>query len=149
MCRPPDKISKLTGKQLIEDNDTRWNSFFMAIGRALNVRERIVEFCFMHQAVGADRRLEDDTLSNLGANGINWSEFTPYWKTSTPPPWSTRATEKHSSTTGSLPCMFSLMRSTRSTNFLKGNVAMKISPGAVKLHGQSARNTTPAPTSLH
>ena len=63
MSRTPDKIGKLTEKQLIEGNDTRWNSFFMAIGRALNVRERIVEFCFMHQAVGADRRLEDDTLS--------------------------------------------------------------------------------------
>lgn len=35
----------------------------MAIGRALNVRERITEFCYLHQATGTDRRLEDDTLS--------------------------------------------------------------------------------------
>lgn len=55
--------SELTQRQLIEDNDTRWNSFFLAIGRAINVRERIVEFCYLHQAVGSDRRLEDDTLS--------------------------------------------------------------------------------------
>lgn len=49
--------------QLIEDNDTRWNSFFLAIGRAINVRERIVEFCYANGATASERRLEDDTLS--------------------------------------------------------------------------------------
>jgi hypothetical protein len=49
--------------QLIADNTTRWNSFYQCLQRALNVKERIIEFCRTHKPSGTHKRgLRDDRL---------------------------------------------------------------------------------------
>lgn len=50
--------------QLIRDNTTRWNSFYISIGRAINVKERINKFCKQHTPVDKrERGLKDDILT--------------------------------------------------------------------------------------
>ena len=53
----------LTKLKLVQDNETRWNSFFYAITRALNVKERIQMFCAQYvPPKGAKAITRDDTL---------------------------------------------------------------------------------------
>lgn len=50
--------------KLIQDNSTRWNSFFMSIGRAINVRERIDRFCDSHVPTKGSKGVDKDRLGN-------------------------------------------------------------------------------------
>jgi hypothetical protein len=45
--------------KLIQDNATRWNSFYYMLGRAWDVREHITEFCRLHRA---EKSIRDNAL---------------------------------------------------------------------------------------
>jgi hypothetical protein len=46
---------------VILDNSTRWNSTFLSIRRALDVRQRIDNFCYAYRAdIDHDRLTDDD-----------------------------------------------------------------------------------------
>ncbi|KAL6405977.1 HAT domain-containing protein [Ilyonectria robusta] len=49
--------------QLIQSQQTRWNSYFTSIGRALNVKERIQVFCDQYEAGQSQKSLTEDRLS--------------------------------------------------------------------------------------
>ncbi|KAF4546932.1 Hypothetical protein D9617_95g039970 [Elsinoe fawcettii] len=50
--------------ELIQDNDTRWNSFHLAISRALEVKERLEMFCRKHKPHPKSGTLKDDLLTH-------------------------------------------------------------------------------------
>jgi len=50
--------------ELIQDNDTRWNSFYLAISRALEVKERLEMFCRKHKPHPKSGTLKDDLLTH-------------------------------------------------------------------------------------
>jgi hypothetical protein len=50
--------------ELIQDNDTRWNSFYLAISRALEVKERLELFCKKHKPELKLGPLRDDLLTH-------------------------------------------------------------------------------------
>ncbi|GKU09514.1 unnamed protein product, partial [Fusarium langsethiae] len=49
--------------KLIQSQQTRWNSYFTSIGRALNVKERIQVFCDQYEAGQSQKSLTEDRLS--------------------------------------------------------------------------------------
>ncbi|GAB7336563.1 hypothetical protein MBLNU13_g09833t2 [Cladosporium sp. NU13] len=53
-----------TKLELIQDNDTRWNSFYLAISRALVVKERLEMFCKKHKPDPRSGALKDDLLTH-------------------------------------------------------------------------------------
>ncbi|XP_044716524.1 uncharacterized protein HRG_10056 [Hirsutella rhossiliensis] len=54
----------------LESQQTRWNSYFMSIGRALNVKERIQIFCDQYEAGQSQKSLAEDRLSEQ-----QWNEL--------------------------------------------------------------------------
>ncbi|KAJ6785140.1 hypothetical protein PWT90_08160 [Aphanocladium album] len=56
--------------ELIQGQQTRWNSYFMSIGRALNVKERIQIFCDQYEPGQGQKDLSEDRLSPL-----HWKEL--------------------------------------------------------------------------
>ena len=49
--------------QLVQSQQTRWNSYFISIGRALNVKERIQIFCDQYEPGQGQKDLLEDHLS--------------------------------------------------------------------------------------
>ena len=52
----------LTTYQLIQNNQTRWNSLFSAISRFLNCKERITKFCSSYHPAASAKQLSKDDL---------------------------------------------------------------------------------------
>jgi len=48
-CKNGGNLAEFDQLELLQDNVTRWNSFYTAIGRALTVRKRIDLFCRRHK----------------------------------------------------------------------------------------------------
>ncbi|KAM4060494.1 kinase [Hirsutella rhossiliensis] len=63
-------LSEFDGLELIQSQQTRWNSYFMSIGRALNVKERIQIFCDQYEAGQSQKSLAEDRLSEQ-----QWNEL--------------------------------------------------------------------------
>jgi hypothetical protein len=58
------RLKEFDELQAIQDNQTRWNSWYYSIGRALNIRERINKFCRQYKPSDKhDTSLKDNTLS--------------------------------------------------------------------------------------
>ncbi|KAM5529351.1 transposase-like protein [Fusarium oxysporum f. sp. phaseoli] len=57
------ELSEFDGLELIQSQQTRWNSYFTLIGRALNVKERIQVFCDQYEAGQSQKNLTEDRLS--------------------------------------------------------------------------------------
>lgn len=57
--------------ELIADNTTRWTSFFDALKRALNLKDRIERFCKSHKPAGSEKGLRDDFLNRDHWHQIN------------------------------------------------------------------------------
>jgi hypothetical protein len=57
------ELSEFDGLELIQSQQTRWNSYFTSIGRALNVKERIQVFCDQYEAGQSQKSLTEDRLS--------------------------------------------------------------------------------------
>ncbi|KAK8912230.1 hypothetical protein VCV18_012721 [Metarhizium anisopliae] len=55
---------------LIQGQQTRWNSYFMSIGRVLNVKERIQIFCDQYEPGQGQKDLSEDRLSSM-----HWKEL--------------------------------------------------------------------------
>src|SRR3989337_643685 len=49
--------------QLVQSQSTRWNSYFLSIGRALNVKERIQLFCDQYEPPLGDMGVLDNRLT--------------------------------------------------------------------------------------
>ena len=49
--------------QLVQSQSTRWNSYFLSIGRALNVKERIQLFCNQYEPPLGDKGVLDNRLT--------------------------------------------------------------------------------------
>jgi len=47
----------------VQSQQTRWNSYFISIGRALNVKERIQIFCDQYEPPPGQKDLSEDRLS--------------------------------------------------------------------------------------
>ncbi|KAK8912270.1 putative AC transposase [Metarhizium anisopliae] len=56
--------------ELIQGQQTRWNSYFMSIGRVLNVKERIQIFCDQYEPGQGQKDLSEDRLSSM-----HWKEL--------------------------------------------------------------------------
>jgi len=62
--RQATRLSLIYHLQPLQDNATRWNSFYLAIGRALVIKERIDKFCKSWKPTEkTDKGLKDDKLS--------------------------------------------------------------------------------------
>ncbi|KAG7408600.1 putative AC9 transposase [Fusarium oxysporum f. sp. rapae] len=57
------ELSEFDGLELVQSQQTRWNSDITSIGRALNVKERIQVFCDQHEAGQSQKSLIEDRLS--------------------------------------------------------------------------------------
>lgn len=55
---------------MIRDNATRWNSYYTSIGRALNTRERITQFCQSHRP-----RNKDKTIVSNRLDDTHWAQL--------------------------------------------------------------------------
>ncbi|OBS15084.1 hypothetical protein FPOA_14096 [Fusarium poae] len=56
-------LAAFDGLELVQSQSTRWNSYFLSIGRALNVKERIQLFCDQYEPPQSDRDVLDQRLS--------------------------------------------------------------------------------------
>ncbi|OBS15743.1 hypothetical protein FPOA_13469 [Fusarium poae] len=56
-------LAAFDGLELAQSQSTRWNSYFLSIGRALNVKERIQLFCDQYEPPQSDRDVLDQRLS--------------------------------------------------------------------------------------
>ena len=63
-CLQGGELADLDKLELIQDNDTRWNSFYLAISRALAVKERLEMFCKKHKPDPRSGALKDDLLTH-------------------------------------------------------------------------------------
>lgn len=63
-CLQGGELADFDQLELIQDNDTRWNSFYLAISRALVVKERLEMFCKKHKPDTRSGALKDDLLTH-------------------------------------------------------------------------------------
>lgn len=63
-------LSKFDGLELIQNNSTRWNSWFHSITRALNVRERLELFSAGHVPGKGSQG-----IANFKLDGQHWFEL--------------------------------------------------------------------------
>ncbi|KAF5703911.1 restless-like transposase [Fusarium mundagurra] len=57
------ELSEFDDLELIQSQQTRWDSYFTSIDRALNVKERIQVFCDQYEAGQSQKSLTEDHLS--------------------------------------------------------------------------------------
>lgn len=63
-CIQGGNLAEFNQLELIQDNDTRWNSFHLAISRAIEVKERLEMFCRKHKPHPKSGTLKDDLLTH-------------------------------------------------------------------------------------
>lgn len=63
-CIQGGELADFDQLELIQDNDTRWNSFYLAISRALEVKDRLEMFCKKHKPNPRSGALADDLLTH-------------------------------------------------------------------------------------
>jgi len=63
-CIQGGEIADFDHLELIQDNDTRWNSFYLAISRALEVKDRLDMFCKKHKPDPRSGALTNDLLTH-------------------------------------------------------------------------------------
>jgi hypothetical protein len=63
-------LEEFDGLELIQNNQTRWNSYYVSITRALNLKERIELFCLRHKPGRDSKGVSEDIL-----NDRHWKEL--------------------------------------------------------------------------